>query len=214
MNHIYQRVSTDNQDMRTQESACEKLSIELGGTEYKLWSDPDTSSRIPMEKRTGLQKMLKTIRRGDNVIVYKLDRLSRDVIEMVTTYRLIKSAGCNLYSSMESGCDNEFMMGLLGVFAQKERKDISDRIKSKLKTKKERGERVSRYPPYGYQFEDNIVIEDPHEQSVIKTARTLRDQGLSYRAIAKTLTQQGYRSRSGNPFFEMSISRMMDKACP
>jgi DNA invertase Pin-like site-specific DNA recombinase len=221
---IYLRVSTDNQDVRTQEDHCRQL---IKNQSAVIFSDPDMSSRIPMKDRLGLQAMLNSLKSGTTVIVYKLDRLSRDVIEMVTIYRQIKQKKCFLQSYCDPNCDNEFHMGLMGVLAQKERTDISERTKAKLASKKSRGERTGTIP-YGYRLDlDNLIqikrgdkielkparlIPDKNEQEILNMMSRYLQDGYSYREIAQVLTDQGYMNRQGNPFQHMSVYRILKRS--
>lgn len=209
---IYTRVSKEEQDVTTQEQLCKNFieQIEQGNPyRYQLFSDPDVSSGLPMEKRPGLVAMRKVLRKGDKVVVFKLDRLSRDIIEMVTLYREIKSKSCEIHSLSES--TDEFTVGLMGVLAQKERADISLRTKAKLNVKKQRGERISGHLPYGFSLaEDGIqLVPESAEQTVLALMCQLFDEGRSYRLIGKILNSQGYKNRQGNPFQTMSIYRIL-----
>lgn len=212
---FYLRVSKDVQTVETQEEECKKAirNIEGKAFEYDLYDEEDCTSRIKMHKRPQLMEMLESLVPGQTVVVFKLDRLSRDVIEMVTIYRMIKDKGCKIFSLNDSNCDDEFMIGLMGVLAQKERSDISLRIKAKFRCKRSSGERISRYPPYGYAFCDNGVhfVEVFLEQTILDQMRKLFDEGMSYRGIARTLTDQGHRNRAGNAFHAMTVSRILQK---
>ncbi len=228
---IYLRVSTDKQEVATQEFECLRFIQSKENTDifdYKIYSDPDTSSRIKMEKRLGLMDMLGSLKKGESVVTYKLDRLSRDVIEMVTIYRTIKQKDCEIFSLNDPDC-NEFTVGLMGVLAQKERSDISARIKSKLQAKKGRCERISRHIPYGYTVDPNqmikvknqhdsgwtlkpgLLVQEPHEQSVLALMCQLHEEGISYHQVAKKLDVLGYTNRAGKPFQGMSIYRILDR---
>lgn len=213
---IYLRVSTDEQDTRTQEQECLRYikSLSKGEAfEHVIFADPDTSSRVKMSKRLGLMQMLESLKKGNEVVVYKLDRLSRDVIEMVTIYRMIKERKCRIHSLNDSNADDEFTIGLMGVLAQKERTDICLRIKSKMTAKKERNERVSRHLPYGYDLhEDNIHLIPNHvEQLALSLMIQWFDEGMSYRLIAKTLNNLEYKNRVGKPFQHMSIWQILSR---
>jgi DNA invertase Pin-like site-specific DNA recombinase len=213
---IYLRVSTDKQDVRTQEQECLRYikSKENGKPfEHVIFSDPDVSSRIKMSKREGLMAMLNSLRKGQQVVVYKLDRLSRDVIEMVTIYRMIKDRKCGIHSLNDSNCDDEFTIGLMGVLAQKERSDISMRIKSKLSAKKERSELISRHTPYGFELSEDGIHLKPQSQEQMALAHMSEwfDEGKSFRSIAKELTLSGYMNREGRPFQHMSIYRIRSR---
>jgi DNA invertase Pin-like site-specific DNA recombinase len=225
---IYQRVSTDLQDVETQQKECLnyiKQKEKEKSFEYNIFEDPEMSSRVKMSNRTGLMEFLKFLTAGYHVVVYKLDRLSRDVVEMVTIYRMIKDKKCTIYSLNDPDCDNEFIIGLMGVLAQKERKDISDRTKAALRNKRSKNERIGTVP-YGYtlcpdklieiknkdgdvELKPGLLLFAPSEQEALVQMCQYFDEGKSYRQIAQILTNQGYRNREGNPFQHMSIYRIL-----
>lgn len=230
---IYLRVSTDKQDARTQESmALDYIrGIEQGKEFFHVFFvDEDVSSGVKMAKRPQLQAMLNALYENVRVVVYNSDRLSRDVIEMVTIYRQIKQAKGFFFSVTESGIDDEFMMGLKGVLAQKERTDLKKRIVDKLSVKKKRNERVSRYIPYGYyldvetqipiktregavQWKVGKLLELEAEQLIIRKMQEMAAWGQTSGEIARALTDQGYRNRKGNPFQSMTIYRILRRTC-
>ena len=176
---IYQRVSTDSQQVATQQNECLNYikSIESGKNfKYNIFSDPETSSSVKMHKRKGLQEFLSSLKEGHKVVVFKLDRLSRDVVEMVTIYRKIKEKKCSIFSLHDPDCDNEFIVGLMGVLAQKEKKDISDRTKASLRLKKQRGERSGTLPfGYGLCSETLIAIKTSQGDVEMKKGKLVED---------------------------------------
>lgn len=229
---VYLRVSTDMQDIRTQEQQILTYvnNLEKGKQpQIKMFVDEDVSTGKKMAKRPQLMAMLESLKKDQHVIVFKLDRLSRDVIEMVTIYRQIKAAGCYIHSLNDSNADDEFMIGLMGVLAQKERSDIRMRIKSKMDAKRERNERISRNLPYGYTLDmvNLIQVKNQHdsgwtlkpgllvpeltEQLVLAQMKSLLAEGNSYRRIASILTSLGYMNRVGKPFQHMSIYRILSR---
>jgi len=225
---IYQRVSTDLQEVETQQKECLNYikQKEKGNSfECKTFSDPEMSSRVKMKNRTALIQFLEFLSPGDRVVVYKLDRFSRDVVEMVTIYRMIKDKKCTIFSLNDPDCDNEFIIGLMGVLAQKERKDISDRTKAALRNKKSKNERTGTVP-YGFtlckdklieiknkdgevELKPGLLLLAPTEQEVLAQMCQYFDAGKSYRQIAQILTNQGYMNREGKPFQHMSIYRIL-----
>lgn len=210
---IYLRVSTDEQDVKTQEDLCISRAKSSGCTDYQIFSDPDMSSRIKMDKRTGLQALLAALKPGMNVLVYKLDRLSRDVIEMITIYRMIKAKKCFIESLNDSNADDEFMMNLWGALAQKERSDISVRTKAKLAHKKKKGE-LTGTAPYGYKVGDDGVklVPNEHEQKGLNLMFTWFEQKLSFREITRALEEAGHFNRKGEPFQLNSVYRIITRS--
>lgn len=226
---IYHRVSGDKQDVAMQDKACMDYVLEkTKGKKYELeiFSDPDMRSGVKMKKRIGLMAMLNSLQRGHQVVLYKLDRLSRDIVEMVTIYRMIRDKKCKIHSLNDPDCDNEFIVGIMGAVAQKEKKDIGDRTRSAHALKKQKKERVGRFINYGYTLDtENLIwvkgrdreptqkagllIEDPAEQKVIQHMCSLYDMGFSYRAICLRLAEQGYLNREDKVFKPMSIYRIL-----
>ena len=66
-------------------------------------------------------------------------------------------------------------------------------------------------PPYGFSVVKegrfSRLVPDEHEQTVIKTARLLWDQGLPMKQILAGLEARGFRNRAGNPFSSAHIYR-------
>ncbi len=223
---IYLRVSTDKQEVATQKRLClDYLEKQSTSQQYKIYDDGDLSTQVKMAKRPILQEMLKDIRPGDIVLVYKLDRLSRDIIEMVTIHRLITIQNKAKVISLNDPYSDEFSVGLMGLIAQKERDDTRTKTKDKLRTKKECGERVGTLP-YGFTLDyENLIhvngpdgkkilkpgllLPLPHEQAVLAVMCRLFDEGKSFREIANILTDLGHMNRKGNPFQHMSIYRIL-----
>lgn len=225
---IYLRVSTDKQDVEMQNTMIFNYLKNKHREEpftYQVFSDSDTSSGIPMLKREGLQEMLRNVTRGAIVLVYKLDRLSRDILEMVSIYRQItRECGASVHSLNDPYCD-DFSVGLMGVLAEKERADTRAKTRDALKNKKEKGERYSRHLPYGYTmhktakvpvkvgheivYKPGLLVQESEEQKALDRMRQLFEAGNSYQEIVKILTLEGYRNRAGKPFHKMSIYRIL-----
>ncbi len=219
---IYIRVSTDMQDISTQRDNCIEYinSIKDKPAQIIEFQDPEVTTRIPMANRKGLQSMLEFIKKGDVVITPKLDRLSRDIIEMVTIHRLIVSKGGRVYSLFEQETE-DWMLGIFGSLAQKERSDISQRIKASLRAKRLRGERVG-HIPYGYMLTKKIkrtdenkgeaimIKENLEEIEVLVEMERLRGLGVSFRKMATLMNEGGYRNRDGQPWTHSAIARVWD----
>lgn len=227
---VYLRVSTEEQDVETQRQMCKDRLQNMhpdGKYTVEFFIDPDMSSGVALEKRVELQNMLNSIKKGNTVLVYKLDRLSRDIIEMVTIYRLIVDKLSAKIISLNDPYSDEFSVGLMGLIAQKERDTIRLRTRDKLANKKKKGERYSGQLPYGYGLHESklvpikvgketvlkkgVLVPLEEEQRVLAHMYQLFDEGMSYESIAKILNQLGYKNRKGNPFQKMSIYRILSR---
>lgn len=226
---IYLRVSSDKQDVETQNRICLEHIKRLENNkdyEYEIFSDLDTSSRVKMSKRLGLQQMLNSMKKGQTVLVYKLDRLSRDVIEMITIYRMIKDTSVNIIAINDPYSD-EFSITIMGAIAQKERENIQKRTRDALQTKKSRGERYNFQVPFGFKIHETkqiairvgdkyilkhgVIIESQEEQKALVLMQELFAMGNSYQEIANILDDQGYKNRANKAFQKMSIFRILKR---
>jgi len=143
------------------------------------------SGSAEFSKRTALIKMLENLKTGDNVIVFRLDRLSRDLLKSGWIKYEILRRGANLISLDNKGDDiNENLkFQILSVFANYEKELIRFRIKNTLNLKKGRGEALGgKHPPFGYEFKfENGVkkLKEIHrEQILIKRICKLRKKPI------------------------------------
>lgn len=101
-------------------------------------------------ERPEMHKMLDQLRSGDVVVVYKLDRLSRSLKDLLLILEKIDKAGAG-FRSMTEAIDTttpagRMMMQMLGAFAEFEREMIRERTRSGLEAARQQG-RVGGRPP-------------------------------------------------------------------
>ena len=227
---IYLRVSTDMQDVAMQTNDILEFikRLEDGKEfEYIVYIDHDTTAGLPLRKRLQLCGLLKDLKKGDKLCIYKLDRLSRDIIEMVSLHRQIKSIGCDILSPHDSYCNDEFIVSIMGSVAQQERTTLKTRVRSGMKNLRDKNLRSNYQIPYGYRLDTvnlvmkgkgenaklkpGLLIEDKEEQRVLQFMQDLQEQGLSYEYIARNLTKMGCVNRKGNPFQKNTIYRILKR---
>ena len=216
---IYCRVSTDSQaekgiSLDAQVAACTAYAQAHGLEVVDVIVDAGLSGKST--DRPGLQKLLKLVvaRKVNHVVSMKLDRLSRSTIDTLNLLNLMCQKKVELHL-VDSGLvdststDGELMMTLRAGFAQAERRKISERTKAALDRKRELGQRVSGKAPYGYVFQDSLVVENHEEQVIIAVIRELRDEGLSVRKIIRALDKRGIYNRMGKEFSESTIYKIV-----
>ncbi|MGD0883574.1 MAG: recombinase family protein [Thermodesulfovibrionales bacterium] len=148
--------------------------------------------------REGIQALMGMLKRVDAIIVYKLDRLSRKVIDTLTLIETFEKSGVTFHSlneKIDTGTAmGRFFLNITASLAQMERDLISERTKDALQMKIANGERAGQIP-YGWRLAEdgNALIPHVEEQEVITLARRLHDHGMSYRAICEALTKAGHR---------------------
>ncbi len=164
--------------------------------------------------REGIEALLGMIRKKIRaVVVYKLDRLSRKVIDTLTLIETFEKAGISFHSLNEkidtSTAMGRFVLNITASLAQMERDLISERTRDALQMKIQNGERAGQIP-FGYLLAEdgNTLIQHQIEQGVIKIVRRLHSQGLSYRAICRELEKIG----QGRKYHPQTIKNILKRA--
>ena len=145
---IYSRVSTDEQTVDQQIFACKKY-CEFKGIDLKEVVSESASGKdiIKRPKFRELWDKLR-IREFDSIIVFKIDRLGRNVRDMVMFFDEMETRGVQIHSVSES-LDNSTpigraMVNMMLTMAQLERENISLATKQRLKALKNMGKSLGR----------------------------------------------------------------------
>ncbi len=263
---IYGRVSTDDQadkgySLPTQLQACrayaQRLGFEIVGDQHYRIEEgklvktvqgddafpafvEDCSGAIPISERPEGKKAAAMLKQHDAsaIIVYQVDRLSRDIVDLLATVRDWIRAGIQVHSCDIGRVENELDIVLVikGWQGSDERKKIAERTTRGRNGKAEGGKVVGQgFPPYGYSFlmESNghtrprpmgLVICEP-EAVVIRLIYRLYVFGdgggkpLAVYSIARKLSEMGaptpgevhgcYRLRQSGIWGELTIHRML-----
>ncbi|SPX55309.1 DNA-invertase [Klebsiella pneumoniae] len=137
----YARVSTQEQDTQAQISALKSAGCEL------IFQEKASGGRWD---RPELQRLLQQLRKDDQVIVWKLDRLSRSLKDLLLTLEKIENTGADFRSITEnidtSTPAGRMMMQIVGSFAEFERAMLRERTKSGLAAARQDGRVGGRRP--------------------------------------------------------------------
>ncbi|MEM6734680.1 MAG: recombinase family protein [Bacteroidota bacterium] len=136
----YARVSTQDQKLEMQLEALEKHGCELIFKEKKS----------AIKERPELEKMISQLRAGDEVVVWKLDRLGRSLRHLVNTVNNFKEMGVEFISLNDnidtSTSQGRLMFNLFASFSEFERELISERTKAGLENARAHGRKGGRKP--------------------------------------------------------------------
>ena len=140
MNYGYARVSTDDQNAALQLAALKKARCQ------QIFTDEGFSGRTM--KRPSLQRLLKALKPGDSVTVWKLDRLGRSVIDLVRTLDSFRDLGIE-FRSITEAIDTKTPTGramwqFIGIMAELEASMISERTKAGAAAARARGVKFGR----------------------------------------------------------------------
>ncbi|MWJ28597.1 recombinase family protein [Halomonas sp. ZH2S] len=139
----YVRVSTEDQSTNTQRATIlERHKVD------RWFVDEATSGLIKAQDRKGLGELLNYVREGDTVIVYAIDRLGRNTVDVLETVEKLNSKGVAVLSLRE-GFDMSTPMGkamltMLSAMAELERSNIKERQMQGIKRAKAEGKALGR----------------------------------------------------------------------
>ena len=209
---IYIRVSTEDQakegySLEVQKEYLESFAKRESYEVFKVYCDDGISAYST--RRPALQELLTDakLRKFDLVLVYKLDRFSRNLKDLLNLVDELAACGVAFKSATEpfdtTTSAGKLMFQQLGSFAEFERNRIAERVfPGMLKGVQQGNWQGARYSPYGYRYNKaNKLLEiDEQEAKIVKLIFEMCLAGKSIRFITEYLTKKKYRNRKGNIF--------------
>lgn len=196
----YTRVSTDEQAISRNGLQAQRNTIDTDAAQ-RGWMVEHFADEGVSGKAIGpqLQEALQALAsgQGDGLVVAKLDRLSRSIVNAANIVQAAQEQGWSLVI-LDLGVDLTTAAGrmqamMLVNFAQYERELISERTKAALAAKKRRGERIGR-----------VRAAKP---AVVRRIVAERQAGSTYDAIASGLEADKILSPLGKPTWQPSTVR-------
>jgi DNA invertase Pin-like site-specific DNA recombinase len=219
----YCRVSTDNQreegTISIQHKAltqyCESNGYEL----IETFSDNGISGAKDLEGRAGLAGCFDFIETHSEVcaiLVYKMDRFSRDMFTTEFLLRKLKALHKGIISVTEPYIENDGGDALktafrqfLTIVSQLERSFITLRLSAGRINKARKGGYAGGSPPLGYKAEGKELLIDTESVETVKTIFSLREKGYTLREIASFLNNNNIPSARNGRWCFQSVSYML-----
>jgi site-specific DNA recombinase len=208
---IYCRVSTEEQanegaSMAAQENACRGYCTQRHLAVAEIVSDPGISAKDL--HRPGVQRVLNLLRSGAvaGVIVWRLDRLTRSLRDLLSLIDLSESSGIALVSVTEHiATDNpmgRLMLHMMGSMAQWERETIAERIRLGVRQRQEQGAWLGGSIPAGCRIsmaEDGCrrLAPDPETGPTVAQIWTRVAQGATLMDVVHFLRGTGIPAPRG-----------------
>jgi DNA invertase Pin-like site-specific DNA recombinase len=202
----YVRVSTDEQGesglgLEAQRQAIAAECERRGWLLVRVEEDVASGSKLD---RPGLSGALEAVARGDvdGLMVAKLDRLSRSVVQFSALLERFRAKGWGLVI-LDLGIDTTTIMGeamatMAATFAQVERRRIGERTREALAVRKAQGVQLGR---------PRVLPRDVRER-----IRQRVREGESYSQIARDLNEQGVSTAHGGQRWHPSTVRSIARA--
>ncbi len=216
INAIYARQSVDKPDSISIESQIEFCKYELKGGSFKEYKDKGYSGKNTV--RPQLQQLLSDVRKGEisKVIVYKLDRISRSILDFSNMMELFQEYQVEFVSSTEkfdtSTPMGRAMLNICIVFAQLERETIQKRVSDSYYSRSQKGFRMGGRPPYGFELEE-IVLQGIHTKRLVEVPEQADHVRKIFEMYEKPETSYGditrYFSEKGIQFYGKDLIRPM-----
>jgi DNA invertase Pin-like site-specific DNA recombinase len=166
--------------------------------------------------RPALQRLLSDIEDGlvDVVVVYKIDRLSRSLMDFSKLVEVFDRNNVTFVSVTQSFNTTTSMgrltLNILLSFAQFEREVTAERIRDKVKASRMKGIFMGGTPPYGYKPKDRkLVIEDEEARNVRWIFARFLEIG-SATELAREVARRGIRTPRGNAISKNFLYRMLN----
>ncbi len=178
----YARVSTTDQDLTLQEAALRGAGCEV------VRSEKVTGTT--REGRTELATLLAFLRRGDTLVITRIDRLARSIGDLQDVVRALKAKGVALRATEQpidtSSAAGKAFLDMLGVFAEFETNLRRERQMEGIAAAKARGVYKGRKPSV-----DAIEVRRLHQEEKLGPAAIARQLGIGrasvYRALGRKL---------------------------
>ncbi|MFM0515575.1 recombinase family protein [Paraburkholderia sp. RL17-373-BIF-A] len=178
----YARVSTEAQDNTTQLAALKKAGCR------RVFEKKASGGRW---ERPELNRVVEQLREGDVLIVWKLDRLSRSLKDVLILMERIEQAGAGFRSLTEAidttSPAGRMMMQIVGSFAEFEREMLRERTRHGLATARKEGRIGGRRPKLTTRQQQEIVkLVNSGEQTAADAARLF---GVHPSTVARLLSR-------------------------
>lgn len=216
----YVRVSKEAEDGLSLDAQAERvraMALARGVTLLDVVVDDGSSAKSL--HRPGMARLLALVDAGqvDMVLVAKLDRLTRSIVDLAALLQRFDRRDVAFVSVAEDfntgTAMGRMVLLMIVMLSQWEREVIGERTREVLQFKKAQGERVGTIP-FGYRLAaDGIhLVPDEDEQALIAQIRALKAGGQSTRQIAEALNALGRTTRKGTAWRFQYVARVLASA--
>lgn len=213
---IYARYSAGPNQTDTsiegQVKACRRYIDAQGHSFAGLYADRHISGRT--DKRPEFQRMVDDAKEGsfDVLVVYSLDRFSRDKYDSAIYKKVLRDAGVAVESATEAipgGPEGILFEGMLESMAEYYSAELSKKVRRGLNLKAKKARSVGGPTPFGYVLKDGVYERDEKEAPHVAEIFSRYLAGSTFADCARYLTGLGFTTSKGKPFTSGTVKKML-----
>lgn len=222
---LYLRVSSEQQvhgfSLNAQKEALLDYCRKARANVFKIYVDAGRSGKS-ISGRPALCELLEDAKKGcfQQVVCLRLNRLSRNLPDLLAVVELLDKHGITLHSlteQFETGTPiGKFTLQMMGATAQLEREQISQNVQLSVQKRNQLGKWNSGNQVLGYRWISHpIDPKQSHLEIVLNEARLVRSifemyaDGFGLKAIANRLNQEGHRTKRNSSFSNVSVRGLL-----
>jgi DNA invertase Pin-like site-specific DNA recombinase len=209
---IYARQSVEKEDSVSIETQIDDCKMKCENKDnVRIYQDKGFSGKNT--ERPDVQRLIHDIQQGiiKKVVVYKLDRISRNITDFYKLYEIMQANDCEFISRTENfdttNSIGRAMMGILAVFAQMERENTQIRIKDNYQFRIKQGSWASGKAPFGFRNGKiegvKTLIPVPVEMEIVKWMFNTYayETNISLGQIQSKLIEKGFKGKQSKQGF-------------
>lgn len=218
---IYLRVSTEEQAKEgfSINAQKEKLSSYANINDWEIvdfYIENGVSAKN-LKDRPEVNRLINDIKDGkiNNVLIYKLDRLTRSVKDLITLIELFEEHNCtfsSLTEKLETGnAVGRMFVKIIGIFAEFERENLAERVSLGYEQKTREGNYTNTNGVNGFDYivgKGDLVVNE-QEKEIVNKIYSMYLEGTSMLKIAKTFNSEQIPSKRGGYWSQSTIKSIL-----
>src|SRR6266481_5109634 len=221
---VYTRKSTEEgldmefNSLDAQREACEAYIVSQRAEGWRLVEDGYDDGGVSggTLERPALKRLLADVEAGkiDVILVYKIDRLSRSMLDFLKLVESFERHGVTFVSVTQSFNTQSAMgrmtLNMLVTFAQFEREVIGERIRDKVAASRKKGMWMGGWAPLGYEIRDRKLIIHKADAERVRSIFKRFVQLKSATLLARELVAAGAKNRYGHLLDKGVLYRLLN----
>lgn len=217
---LYIRVSKEEQvkegfSIPAQKNRLQAFCTSQGWVIEETYIDEGVSAKDM--NRPELQRLLQDIKtkriQADVLLVWRLDRLTRSVIDLYTILSFLEEHESAFRSSTEvydtTTAIGRLFLNLVAALAQWERENLAERVWMGMEQMAKEGLRPGTTQPYGYNYVDGELVVNASEAAIIKQMYEMYTRGTGVRGLVRWLNGSGIPSKTGKAWSDNTVAYIL-----